>query len=262
VNARVASRSFAQTRVVLDGIAAGRGHQGGRLAFDAHGNLWVTTGDANNPALSPDPDSLNGKILRILPDGSIPGGNPGDSPIFSIGHRNVQGITFGPDGTVYASEFGERAQDEVNVILAGHDYGWPTSEGRLGATGTQPIFTFSTSEASPSGIAYAAGSLWMAGLRGQRLWQMPVSNGQPAGEAIPHLQGQFGRLRTVEVASDGALWVITSETDGAGWGGATPTDGDDRMLRIELAAPWAYPCPYRKSDSDVLMVSAKPIAYA
>jgi glucose/arabinose dehydrogenase len=230
-------RSFEVVRVLLGGIAAGSGHQGGRLAFDTKDNLWVTTGDANNPALAPDPDSLNGKILRIRPDGSIPVGNMGDSPIFSIGHRNVQGITFGPDGTVYASEFGERAQDEVNVIRAGQHYGWPTSEGLLGRAGTPPIFTFSTSEASPSGIAYAAGSLWMAGLRGQRLWQLPVSNGQPAGQAIAHLQGQFGRLRTVEVAPDGALWVITSETDGFAWAGATPTEGDDRVLRIELAAP-------------------------
>lgn len=228
---------FKQIRVVLRGIAAGSGHQGGRLAFDPDGNLWVTTGDANNPALASDPDSLNGKILRILPDGSIPEGNPGKGPMFSMGHRNVQGITFGYDGTVYASEFGERAQDEVNVILPGHDYGWPTSEGLLGAAGTAPIFTFSTSEASPSGIAYAAGSLWMAGLRGQRLWQMPVSNGRPASEPVAHLQAKFGRLRTVEVAPDGALWVLTSETDGAGWGGATPVEGDDRILRIELAAP-------------------------
>jgi len=228
--------SFAQTRVVLDGIAAGRGHQGGRLAFDREGHLWVTTGDANIPALAPDPDSLNGKILRIMPDGSIPAGNPGDSPIFSSGHRNVQGITFGPDGSVYASEFGERTQDEVNVILAGQDYGWPESEGLQGDTGTPPIFTFATTEASPSGIAYAAGSLWMAGLRGQRLWQLPVADGQAAGAPVAHLEREFGRLRTVEVAPDGALWVITSETDGFGWAGASPTDGDDRVLRIELAA--------------------------
>lgn len=229
--------SFAQVRVVLDGIAAGSGHQGGRLAFDRDGHLWVTTGDANDPTLAPNPESLNGKILRIRPDGSIPAGNPGKSPIFSTGHRNVQGITFGPDGSVYASEFGERAQDEVNLIQVGRDYGWPASEGLQGGKGTPPIFTFPTREASPSGMAYAEGSLWMAGLRGQCLWQLPVSNGQPAGAPIAHLKGQFGRLRTVEIAPDGALWVITSETDGFGWAGATPVEGDDRILRIEIAAP-------------------------
>jgi glucose/arabinose dehydrogenase len=99
------------------------------------------------------------------------------------------------------------------------------------------IFTFATTEASPSGIAYAKGSLWMAALRGQRLYQLPVANGKAAGEPIEHLKGEFGRLRTVAVAPDGALWVITSETDGFGWAGATPTDGDDRVLRIELTSP-------------------------
>jgi glucose/arabinose dehydrogenase len=229
--------SFTVARVVLDGIVAGSGHQGGRLAFDAEGNLWVTTGDANNRALASNPASLNGKILRIRPDGSIPAGNPHNTAVFSTGHRNPQGITFGPDGSVYASEFGETTEDEVNTILAGQDYGWPASEGSQGGTGTAPIFTFSTREASPSGIAYAAGSLWMAALRGQRLYQLPVADGKPAGAPIEHLKGEFGRLRTVGVAPDGSLWVITSETDGFGWAGATPVEGDDRVLRIKLARP-------------------------
>jgi glucose/arabinose dehydrogenase len=229
--------SFTLGRVILDGLVAGSGHQGGRLAFDEAGNLWITTGDANMPDLAPDPSSLNGKILRIRPDGTIPAENPGDSPVFSSGHRNVQGIAFAADGSVYASEFGETTEDEVNAIIVGQDYGWPQSEGMQGGTGTLPIFTFPTEDASPSGIAYAEGSLWMAGLRGQRLWQLPVSNGQAAGEPIAHLTGEYGRLRTVEVAPDGALWVITSETDGFGWAGASPTDSDDRVLRIELASP-------------------------
>jgi glucose/arabinose dehydrogenase len=229
--------SFKPDGVMVQGIVAGGGHQGGRLAFDTEGNLWITTGDANDPDLAPNPDSLNGKILRIRTDGSIPVGNPGRSPVFSKGHRNVQGIAFAADGSVYASEFGEETEDEVNAIQAGQDYGWPESEGLQGKSGTPPIFTFPTRDASPSGIAYAKGSLWMAALRGQRLWQLPVSNGKAAGEPIAHLQGEYGRLRTVELAPDGALWVVTSETDGFGWAGATPTDGDDRVLRIELAAP-------------------------
>jgi glucose/arabinose dehydrogenase len=229
--------SFEPGRVVLDGIVAGTGHQGGRLAFDGEGNLWITTGDAYDPTLAPNPKSLNGKILRIRPDGAIPAGNLGGSPVYSIGHRNVQGIAFAQDGSVYASEFGEVEQDEVNSIRAGQDYGWPESEGLRGGTGTAPIFTFPTTEASPSGIAYAEGSLWMAALRGQRLWQLPVANGKATGKPIEHFKEKYGRLRTVEVAPDGALWVVTSETDGFGWAGASPTDGDDRILRIELDAP-------------------------
>ncbi|WP_165367913.1 PQQ-dependent sugar dehydrogenase, partial [Phytoactinopolyspora endophytica] len=112
--------SFEQTRVVLDGIPAGGSrHNGGRITIGPDGALWITTGDAGEPSRAPDPDSLNGKILRVLPDGGIPDDNPGDGPIFSSGHRNVQGITFGPDGTVYASEFGENTEDEVNVLLPG-----------------------------------------------------------------------------------------------------------------------------------------------
>ena len=229
--------SFKVTRVVLDGIVAGDGHQGGRLAFDAEGKLWVTTGDANDPALAPNPASLNGKMLRIWPDGSIPAGNLNNTAVFSTGHRNPQGIAFGDDGSIYASEFGANTEDEVNTILASQDYGWPESEGSKGGTGIPPIFTFSTREASPSGIAYAAGSLWMAALRGQRLYQLPVAGGKPSGTPIEHLKGEFGRLRTVEVAPDGSLWVITSETDGFGWAGASPVEGDDRVLRIKLAKP-------------------------
>jgi glucose/arabinose dehydrogenase len=228
-------RSFTQVRVVLDGIRVGTDrHQGGRLAFDEAGALWITTGDANEPPLATDAGSLNGKILRIHPDGTIPSDNPADGPVYSTGHRNVQGITFGPDGTVYSSEFGDQEQDEVNVITPGNDYGWPDSEGALGSTGAPPLFTFATDEASPSGIAYASGSLWMAGLRGQRLWQLPVDGSEPAGDPISHLEGEYGRLRTVQVAPDGTLWITTSETDGASWGGASPEEGDDRILRVEL----------------------------
>lgn len=227
--------SFTQTRVVLDGIQVGTDrHQGGRLAFDETGALWVTTGDANNPSLPSDPNSLNGKILRIRPDGTIPPDNPSDSSVYSTGHRNVQGITFGPDGTVYSSEFGDQEQDEVNVITPGADYGWPDSEGFVGSTGTPPLFTFATDEASPSGIAYASGSLWVAGLRGQRLWQLPVDGGELAGDPVSHLEREYGRLRTVQSAPDGTLWITTSETDGASWGGASPEERDDRILRIEL----------------------------
>jgi glucose/arabinose dehydrogenase len=227
--------TFTQVGVVLSGIRLGAGrHQGGRLAFDRTGALWITTGDAGEPSLAPDPGSLNGKILRIRPDGTVPSDNPSDGPVYSSGHRNVQGITFGPDGTAYSSEFGDQEQDEVNVIVPGDDYGWPDSEGAIGSTGVQPLFTFATEEASPSGIAYASGSLWMAGLRGQRLWQLPVDGSETAGDPISHLEGEYGRLRTVQAAPDGTLWVTTSETDGASWGGASPEADDDRILRIEL----------------------------
>ncbi|GAB3254236.1 PQQ-dependent sugar dehydrogenase [Kineosporia babensis] len=229
--------SLRQEAVILDGIETADRHHGGRIAFGPDGNLWIGTGDAFEPENAADEEALNGKILRIAPDGSIPADNPGDSPIYSTGHRNVQGITFGPDGTVYASELGHRTWDEVNVIEAGQDYGWPQSEGIEGDAGTEPIFVLHPDDASPSGVAYADGSLWVGALGGQRLWQLPVDGAEAAGEPIEHLVEEYGRIRTVEVAPDGALWLMTSNTDEATWGGTDPRPGDDRILRVELSTP-------------------------
>lgn len=229
--------SLAVDRVLLDGIQTADRHHGGRIVIGPDGHLWVGTGDAFEPENAAAADSLNGKILRIAVDGSIPDDNPSDSPIYSSGHRNVQGIAFGPDGTAYASELGHRTWDEVNVLHAGRDYGWPATEGLAGDTGEPPIATLHPDEASPSGVAYAQGSLWIGALGGQRLWQLPVDGDAATGDPIAHLVGDYGRIRTVEVAPDGALWVVTSNTDRASWGGTDPRPGDDRILRIEVNAP-------------------------
>jgi glucose/arabinose dehydrogenase len=226
-------RSLSQERVVLDGIPTGNRHHGGRLQFGPDGNLWITTGDAFTREIAPDPGTLGGKVLRIRPDGSIPPDNPFGTAVFTTGHRNVQGITFGPDGTVYVAELGQNTWDEVNVLRAAADYGWPGAEGPDGP-GERPIFWLPPAEASPSGIAHAGGALWMAGLRGQRLWRLPVRDGRAAGDPVAYLAGEYGRLRTVQVAPDGALWVATSNTDRATLGGEPARGGDDRILRIEL----------------------------
>jgi glucose/arabinose dehydrogenase len=226
--------SLTAGRVLLDGIQTADRHHGGRIVVGPDGHLWIGTGDAFEPENAAAADSLNGKILRIAVDGSIPNDNPGPSPIYSSGHRNVQGIAFGPDGTSYASELGHRTWDEVNVLRAGADYGWPATEGIAGSTGEAPIATIHPDEASPSGVAYAEGSLWIAALGGRRLWQLPVENGSATADPIAHFVGDYGRIRTVEVAPDGALWIITSNTDRATWGGTAPRHGDDRILRVEV----------------------------
>lgn len=228
--------SLAVDRTLLEGIRTADRHHGGRIVIGPDGHLWIGTGDAFEPENAADDDSLNGKILRISTDGSIPADNPGNSPVYSSGHRNVQGIAFGPDGTAYASELGHRTWDEVNVLRPGEDYGWPETEGISGDTGVEPIATIHPDEASPSGVAYAAGSLWIGALGGQRLWQLPV-DGAAAAEPIDHLDGDYGRIRTVEVAPDGALWLVTSNTDRATWGGTDARPGDDRILRVVVNEP-------------------------
>ncbi len=227
-------RGFEEIGTVIDGIVNANRHHGGRLRIGPDGLLWIGTGDAFEPALSEDPTSLNGKVLRVHTDGTIPEGNPYGTAVYSIGHRNVQGLAFGPDGTAYASELGWNRWDEVNVLSPGADYGWPESEGMEGERGEEPIFVLEPTEASPSGIAYAEGSLWMGALRGQALWQLPVQDGAAAGSPTAHLVGDYGRIRTVEVAPDGALWIVTSNTDRATLGGHAPQGDDDRILRIEL----------------------------
>jgi glucose/arabinose dehydrogenase len=229
------ARSLRQERVVLDGIATADRHHGGRLAFGPDGNLWITTGDAfDAPEIAADRESLNGKVLRIRPDGSVPPDNPFGTPVFSYGHRNIQGLAFGPDGTAYASELGLNYWDELNTLRPGADYGWPEAEGTNGSGGVRPIFQFRPEDASPSGIAFADGAIWMGSLRGQRLWRLPVNRGRRAGRPRAFLVERYGRLRTVHQAPDGALWVTTSNTDQATLGGTSPRRGDDRILRIEL----------------------------
>ncbi len=228
-------QSLDQERVVLDGIETADRHHGGRLRFGPDGNLWITTGDAYlTPEVAADRGSLNGKVLRVRPDGSIPAGNPFGTPVYSYGHRNVQGLAFGPDGTPYASELGWNEWDELNALRPGADYGWPDAEGPDGTGGERPIFSLRPAENSPSGVAYAGEAVWMAALRGQRLWRLPVDAGERTGEPVAYFSGEYGRLRTVERAPDGALWVTTSNTDEATLGGAATRNGDDRILRVEL----------------------------
>ncbi|MCC2307156.1 PQQ-dependent sugar dehydrogenase [Cellulomonas chengniuliangii] len=218
---------------VLDGIPAARNHDGGRLAFGPDGFLYVATGDAGQRDDAPDPASLAGKILRVTKDGDPAPGNPDPaSPVWSSGHRNVEGLGWATDGRMFASEFGQDAWDELNVIVPGGDYGWPAHEGDPGADeGTvAPVVTWTTREASPSGLAVTEDAVYVAALRGERLWRAPLTE-DGVGEPQALLEGEHGRLRAVEVAPDGTLWVLTGNTDGRG--DARP--GDDRLLRVTLA---------------------------
>ena len=223
---------------ILTGIPVNSYHNGGRIAFGPDGMLYAGTGEAGDMPISQDVASLGGKILRINPDGTIPGDNPfPNSPVYSYGHRNVQGLAWDKGGQLYATEFGQNTFDEVNRIEPGGNYGWPEVEGEGGEpTFIDPIATWATSEASPSGAAILKngaipqweGDFFMASLRGQRLWRLDLDDeGNVAGRE-DLLSGEAGRLRHVAQAPDGSLWVLTNNRDGRG----TPGPDDDRILRL------------------------------
>ena len=214
-------------QVILSGLPKGTIHNGGRIAFGPDGMLYAGVGETGDTALAQDLSSLGGKILRITPSGAAAPGNPFGTRVWSYGHRNVQGLAWDDQGRLFATEFGQNTFDEVNVIEAGNNYGWPIVEGTGGgSTYTDPVVTWTTAEASPSGAAILDGSLWVAGLRGRRLWQVPLTGDGGVGTPQALLSGQFGRLRNAVAAPDGTLWVTTSNRDGRG----TPTTGDDRIL--------------------------------
>ncbi|WP_374229826.1 sorbosone dehydrogenase family protein [Rhodococcus sp. F64268] len=219
-------------QVIRDGIPAARVHDGGRLQFGPDGMLYAATGEAGNPPLAQDPASLGGKILRMTMDGEPAPGNPDPvSPVYSLGHRNVQGLAFDDDGRLWASEFGQNDVDELNEIVAGGNYGWPEVEGSSGRDEyIDPVVTWPVAQASPSGIAYDDDNLWMASLRGERLWRIGIADSGIADfSTTEFFTGEYGRMRTVVTAPDGSLWLTTSNRDGRG----EPTDDDDRILRIE-----------------------------
>lgn len=218
---------------VFTGLPKASTHNGGRIAFGPDKMLYVGTGDAGDPNVSQDEDEEAGKILRMQPDGSPPGhGNPeSDSVVYSLGHRNVQGLAWDRDKRLWASEFGQNEWDELNLIKPGNNYGWPDVEGEGNEEGfTDPVAQWSTDEASPSGLAWAKGSLWMAGLRGERLWRVPLDGEEPLAEPQAFLEGDHGRLRTVLSDGDDGLWLVTSNTDGRG----SPEDDDDRILKLRV----------------------------
>ncbi|MET7454919.1 PQQ-dependent sugar dehydrogenase [Streptomyces sp. NPDC005574] len=218
---------------VFKGIPKGFIHNGGRIAFGPDGMLYAGTGESGDRGLAQDRKSLGGKILRLTPEGEPAPGNPfPDSPVYSYGHRNVQGLAWDDRQRLFASEFGQDTWDELNAIKPGADYGWPKAEGRSSDSAYQnPVAQWHTDDASPSGIAYAQGSVWMAGLKGERLWRVPLKGTAASADPQAFLKGEYGRLRTVVSAGGDRLWVTTSNTDGRG----DPKGGDDRILELRVS---------------------------
>jgi glucose/arabinose dehydrogenase len=231
---KLTKSGFGKPTVLLDGIPRASYHDGGRLLFGPDGMLYATTGDHGQPDLAQDRHSLAGKILRLTPDGGVPKDNPfPGSLVWSYGHRNVQGLAFDDAGRLWATEFGDSLADELNLIKPGGNYGWPLYEGDGGHAAVQqgminPQLTWPVEQASPSGLAYLNGVLYMGALRGERLWQIPL-DGNQALQPKATLEGTLGRIRTVAAAPSGDLWITTSNTDGR------TTDvapDDDRVVSV------------------------------
>ncbi|WP_230467278.1 PQQ-dependent sugar dehydrogenase [Lujinxingia vulgaris] len=229
----------AEPELIFEGIPQSRIHNGGRIDFGPDGMLYVGTGDAARPDLAQDPDSLAGKILRMTPDGEIPDDNPtAGSFVYSMGHRNVQGLAWDSQGRLFATEFGPNENDEVNRIIPGQNYGWPEVTGQSNQEAfTDPIFVQQPPDASWSGLTASVqgaipqwdDNLLIASLRGQRVWRLVLNEeGTEVVESEALFVNEWGRLRAAVQAADGSIWVLSNNRDGRG----TPREGDDQIYRL------------------------------
>jgi glucose/arabinose dehydrogenase len=219
-------------KTLVQGIAKNKYHNGGRLAFGPDGYLYATTGDAEDGANAQNKSSLNGKILRMKTDGTAAPGNPFGTLVYSYGHRNPQGLAWDSAGRLWEAELGNSKYDELNLIQPGLNYGWPTCEGNCTTSGmTNPKAQWPVNQASPSALAIVDDVAYMAALRGERLWRIPL-NGTGVGTPQAYYVNQYGRLRTVmTVPGKSQLWLSTTNAD---LNGKQPA-GSDKIFRVTIS---------------------------
>ena len=220
------------SKVIVDNIPGAPNHDGGRIKFGPDGYLYITTGDAQEPSLAQDKNSLAGKILRVTDQGQPAQGNPFGNRVYSLGHRNPQGITWDDKGNLWETEHGPSGiwpnccQDELNQIKIGGNYGWPNIVGDQ--TNKDIITSVSQSGRdiwAPAGLAYLDGAIYFVGLRGQALYKVDLQT----KKIQTFFKEKFGRLRDVVIGPDNFLYITTSNRDGRG----NPKAGDDKILRID-----------------------------
>ncbi|KAF0819134.1 hypothetical protein KIS4809_1977 [Bacillus sp. ZZV12-4809] len=229
VTLRLQDGTWKEERLLLDNIPSGQFHHGGRLEIGFDGKLYATAGDAAaNPEIAQDVNSPGGKILRMNLDGSVPEDNPfRGSYVYSYGHRNPQGLAWTEDGTLYESEHGPSANDEINRILPGKNYGWPVIKGTEKKEGMElPLFTSGDNETwAPSGMDYYQGRLYVAALRGSAVLEFDLET-----KDVKKIVSNLGRIRDVFIEGD-VLYFISNNTDGRG----NPLEKDDKLYRIQLS---------------------------
>lgn len=228
VKLKLENDTWKEDEVLIDKIPSGQYHHGGRLKIGPDDKLYATTGDASDEQNAQDKDTLGGKILRINVDGSKPKDNPiSNSYVYSYGHRNPQGIVWTPDGQMYASEHGNQANDEINEIKEGQNYGWPVIEGNEENDNMEtPIFTSGSDDTwAPSGIAFKDGIIYSAALRGEGIMKFDVEK-----DEMKKVATKYGRIRDVYIVNDD-LYFVSNNTDGRG----NPSQNDDKMYKVSLS---------------------------
>jgi glucose/arabinose dehydrogenase len=215
---------------ILSDIPGAQNHDGGRIAFGPDDLLYITTGDASQAGLAQDLDSLAGKILRLNPDGTIPTDNPFSSPVYSYGHRNPQGLAWGADGRLWASEHGPSGRDEINLIEVGNNYGWPVITGdETQEEMISPVIHSGIDDTwAPSAVEIINNTLLFAGLRGSALYTAQIS-----GDDLLNLERNFpdeyGRMRVVRFDGQDWIYAATNNRDGRG----RLRTNDDKIIRFK-----------------------------
>jgi glucose/arabinose dehydrogenase len=222
--------------VILDGIKGSSNHDGGRIRFGPDGLLYITTGDAGDPQRAQNLSALEGKILRVTDEGKIPVDNPWGNPIYSIGHRNPQGLAWDSQGRLWETEHGpsgtETGNDELNLIEPGKNYGWPIIRGMETRAGmeTPKLESGKGNTWAPAGLEIVDDIAYFPGLRGTALYAIKLSDIKP-DNLLMYFEGEYGRLRAIRLGPDGLLYLGTSNKDGRG----SPSAEDDQLLKIDLS---------------------------